>query len=49
MRERDHMQDLGVVGRVTKCGVGAWVGLIRLRIETGGGAFVNAVMTLRFQ
>ena len=43
LRERDHFQSLGV-GRIIlltwifrKCDVGAWTGLIWLRIGTGGG------------
>ena len=40
MRERDHLEDLGVGGIIViqevDCG-GARAGLIWLRIETGGG------------
>ena len=43
LRERDHFQSLRV-GRIIilkwifrKCDVGAWTGLIWLRIGTGGG------------
>jgi len=43
LRERDHLGDPGVDGRIIltlifrKWDVGAWTGLIRLRIGTGGG------------
>ena len=43
MRERDHLEDPGVDGRiilrwvVRKWDVRAWTGLIWLRIWTGGG------------
>jgi hypothetical protein len=46
MRERNHLEHLGVDGRiilkwilssVTGGGKGVWSGLIWLRIETGGG------------
>jgi hypothetical protein len=43
LRERDHLEDLGVYGRtILKCisiqdvGWGAWTGFISLRIGTGG-------------
>ena len=50
--ERDHLEDRGVDGRIIlrwmlrKCDRGGWSGLIWLRIGTGGGALVNAVMKL---
>jgi hypothetical protein len=53
LRERDHLEDPGVGCRIIlrwffrKWDVGAWTGLIRLRIGTGGGAFVNAAMNIR--
>jgi hypothetical protein len=43
LRERDHLGDTGVSGRIIvswifrKWDGGAWTGLIRLRIGTGGG------------
>ena len=43
MREREHLEDPGVDGRVilrwifNKWDVGVWTGLIWLRIVTGGG------------
>jgi hypothetical protein len=43
VRERDHLRDLGVDGRIIfrlifrKWGVGVWTGSIRLRIGTGSG------------
>jgi len=43
LRERDHFQGLGVGSIIIlkwvfrKCDVGAWTGLIWLRIGTGGG------------
>ena len=43
MRERDHLGDPGVDGRIIlrwifrKWDVDAWTGLIWLRIEAGGG------------
>jgi len=41
-RERDHLEDLGVEGRIIiwilrKWNVGAWTGSIWFRIGTGGG------------
>jgi hypothetical protein len=36
-RERDHLDDLGVEGKISsRHNMGAWSGLIRLRIETVG-------------
>jgi hypothetical protein len=43
VKKRDHLEDLGLDGRTLKCickkwdVVGAWTGLICLRIGTGGG------------
>ena len=43
MRERDHLEDPGVEGRIIlrwifrKWDVGPWTGLIGLRIGTGDG------------
>ena len=43
MKERDHLEEPDVDGRITirrilrKCDVGAWTGLIWLRIGTDGG------------
>ena len=43
LRERDHLEDSGVDGRIIlrwifrKWDVGAWTGLSWLRIGTGGG------------
>ena len=43
MRERDHLEDPGIDGRIIirwiieKWGVGTWTGSIWLRIGTGGG------------
>jgi len=44
LRERDHLADLAVDGRIIlilifKNGMGAWTGLIWLRIGTGDGLF----------
>ena len=41
-KERDDVEDLGVDGRImlntsSRSGLGAWTGLIWLRIETDGG------------
>jgi hypothetical protein len=40
LRDRDHLEYLGLNGRIIlkliKCGMGAWTGLIWLRIKTGG-------------
>ena len=53
MRERDHLEDPGIDGRILlrwifrKWAVGVWTGSSWLRIETGGGALVNAVMDFR--
>jgi len=49
--ERDHLEDPGVDRIILrwifrKWDVGAWTGLIWLRIGTGGGNFVNAAMNL---
>jgi len=49
---KKHLEDQGVEGRIIlrwiyrKWG-GAWTGLIWLRIRTGDGNFVNAVMNFR--
>ena len=43
LRERDYLEDPGVVWRIIlrwifrKCDVGAWSGLIWLRVGKGGG------------
>jgi len=43
MRERDHLEDPGLHGRIIlrwifrKWGVRTWIGLMWLRIGTGGG------------
>jgi len=45
LRERDHLEDPCVDGRIIlrwifrKCDVGAWTGLIWMRIGTGSGHF----------
>jgi len=52
LRERDHLGDPGVYGRIIlswifrKWDVVVWTGLIWLRIGTVGGHLVNAVMNL---
>jgi len=51
--ERVHLEDPGIDGRMIlssifkKWALGLWTGSIRLRIRTGGGYFVNAIMNLR--
>ena len=53
VRERDHLQDLSIDGKIMLQGIcktcdrEVWTGLIWLRIRTGGLARVNAVMNLR--
>ena len=53
LRDEDHLEDPGVDGRIIlewmfrKWGVRVWTGFMSLRIGTGGGAVVNAVMNLR--
>ena len=42
LREREHLEDLAVGGRIilngsSRSGFGAWTGLIWFRIGTGGG------------
>jgi len=37
LRERGHVEDLGVVGRIIDVGWETWIGSIWLGIETGGG------------
>jgi hypothetical protein len=50
---RGHLEDPGVGGRIIlrwifrKWDVGIWTGSNWLRIVTGGGGLVNAVMNLR--
>ena len=47
LRERDHLEDTGVDGRIIlrwisrKCDVGTRIGSIWLRIERGGGEFLD--------
>jgi len=46
LSERDHLEDPGTDGRIIlrwifrKCNVGVWIGLICLRIGTGGRHFL---------
>jgi len=53
MRVRDHVVDRSVDGRIIlrwifrKRDVGVWTGSSWVKIETGGGHFVNTVMNLR--
>ena len=47
MREREHLEDQGVDGRIILIWR-AWTGSSWIRIGTGGGALVNAIMTLLF-
>ena len=53
LRERGHLKDPGVDGRIIlrwifrKNDVGVWTVPSWLRIGTGGGTLVNAVMNIR--
>jgi hypothetical protein len=53
MKGRDHLEDLGVDGKIIlewflgKYGMKLWTGCIWVRIGTSGGLFVNTVMNLR--
>jgi hypothetical protein len=53
LRERDHLEELGVDGRIIlewifrKWVVETRTGLIWFRIVTGGGGLVNGVLNLR--
>jgi len=55
LRERDHKGDPAAVGRIIlrwilkKWDVGVWTGSSWLRIGTGGGHLLNAVMNIRVQ
>ena len=55
LRESDHLGDPGADGRIIlklifkKWDVGVWTGSSWLRIGTGGGYFLSAVMNLRVQ